>query len=94
MSRPSPSVAALIVAAGRGTRAGDGLPKQYRPLAGRPVLGRAADPLIASSLVGRVVVVIDPSDRDHLDAALPQAGKVLPPVAGGATRQASVLAGL
>ncbi len=41
-----------------------------------------------------MVVVIDPSDRDHLDAALPQGGKVHPPVAGGATRQASVLAGL
>lgn len=94
MSLPSPSVAALIVAAGRGTRAGDGPPKQYRPLAGRQVLAWAADALISSTDVGRVLVVIDPADRPLLDAALPQGAKVLPPVAGGATRQASVLAGL
>jgi len=94
MSLPPPSVAALIVAAGRGTRAGDGLPKQYRSLAGRPVLAWAAAPLIESSHISRVLVVIDPADRALLDAALPQGAKVLPPVAGGATRQASVLAGL
>ena len=41
------SVAALIVAAGRGARAGDGLPKQYRSLAGRPVLARTLEAFLA-----------------------------------------------
>jgi 2-C-methyl-D-erythritol 4-phosphate cytidylyltransferase / 2-C-methyl-D-erythritol 2,4-cyclodiphosphate synthase len=35
---PQTTRAILVVAAGRGVRAGDGLPKQYRLLAGRPVL--------------------------------------------------------
>ncbi len=94
MSPPSPTVAALVVAAGRGTRAGDGLPKQYRTLAGRPLIGWAVDALLASPRVGSLLVVIDPADRALLDAALPAGPKIVTPVAGGATRQASVLAGL
>lgn len=87
-------VAALIVAAGRGTRAGGDLPKQYRCLAGRPVLSYAVEALLASDRIDQVVVVIDPADTALYRSAVPSMPRLLAPVAGGATRQASVLAGL
>ena len=87
-------VAALIVAAGRGTRAGGDLPKQYRRLAGRPVLSYAVEAFLASDRIDHVVVVIDPADAELYRSAVPSTPRLLAPVAGGATRQASVLAGL
>lgn len=87
------SCIALIVAAGRGVRAGDGPPKQYRLLGGRPVLSHALRPLCAHPAITEVRVVIHPGDRNlYEDAA---AGQQLgPAIAGGATRRESVLAGL
>ncbi len=89
-------VAALVVAAGRGARMGGGVPKQYRDLAGRPVLARTLAAFLRHPRVDRVVVAIHPDDRALYDAAV--AGlddqRLLPPVSGGATRQASVRAGL
>jgi 2-C-methyl-D-erythritol 4-phosphate cytidylyltransferase / 2-C-methyl-D-erythritol 2,4-cyclodiphosphate synthase len=91
MSRPT--TLALIVAAGRGSRAGDGLPKQYRPLTGRPVLRRTVEAFIRHPRIDAVQVVIHPDDRKLYDAAV--AGLDLPAaVAGGATRQESVRLGL
>lgn len=84
------STAAIIVAAGRGTRAGDGLPKQWRPLAGRPVLAWTLDALRAGGL-SRLVLVLHPDDMDRA-TTLDQHGVTL--VAGGATRTASVRAAL
>ncbi|MEQ9638846.1 MAG: bifunctional 2-C-methyl-D-erythritol 4-phosphate cytidylyltransferase/2-C-methyl-D-erythritol 2,4-cyclodiphosphate synthase [Alphaproteobacteria bacterium] len=87
------SVAALIVAAGRGQRFGSDAPKQYAALAGQPILRHAAAAFVAHPRVSRVLVVIHPDDRALHDDAV--AGLDLsPPVPGGATRQASVLAGL
>lgn len=87
------SCIALIVAAGRGVRAGDGLPKQYRPLGGRPVLAHALRPLCAHPAISEVRVVIHPDDRALYEAAV--AGqRVGPAIPGGATRRESVLAGL
>ena len=93
------TTAALIVAAGRGVRVGGPLPKQYRPLAGRAVLGHSVRRFAAHPGVDRVRVVIDPADRPLYDDAMQGsvdtgAGKLLAPVAGGATRQESVLRGL
>jgi 2-C-methyl-D-erythritol 4-phosphate cytidylyltransferase/2-C-methyl-D-erythritol 2,4-cyclodiphosphate synthase len=86
--------AVLIVAAGRGSRAG-GLPKQYRRLAGRPVLLGTIEAFRTHPSVGPILVVIHPDDRALYDAAVTVPGdRLLPPVPGGATRQASVLAGL
>ncbi|MEM8849882.1 MAG: bifunctional 2-C-methyl-D-erythritol 4-phosphate cytidylyltransferase/2-C-methyl-D-erythritol 2,4-cyclodiphosphate synthase [Pseudomonadota bacterium] len=85
MSRPSAT--ALIVAAGRGVRAGGGTPKQYRILAGRAILSHAVE---SFRDVGDVVVVIHPDDRAQAEAAV--SGVTL--VEGGATRAASVKAGL
>ena len=51
--------AAVIVAAGRGTRAGEGEPKQWRDLGGQPVLART---VAAFAGVGRILVVLHPDD--------------------------------
>jgi 2-C-methyl-D-erythritol 4-phosphate cytidylyltransferase/2-C-methyl-D-erythritol 2,4-cyclodiphosphate synthase len=84
---------ALIVAAGRGRRAGGGLPKQYRLLGGRPVLRRTVEAFLAHPAIDAVQVVIHPEDRELYDAAV--AGLPLPaPLTGGATRQESVRRGL
>ncbi|MFN3890387.1 MAG: bifunctional 2-C-methyl-D-erythritol 4-phosphate cytidylyltransferase/2-C-methyl-D-erythritol 2,4-cyclodiphosphate synthase [Beijerinckiaceae bacterium] len=90
-------VAVVLVAAGRGTRAGGDAPKQYRQLGGLPVLARTAG-AFASALPGaRIVCVIHPDDQDRYEDAAARSGiaiGLLAPVAGGATRQDSVRAGL
>jgi 2-C-methyl-D-erythritol 4-phosphate cytidylyltransferase/2-C-methyl-D-erythritol 2,4-cyclodiphosphate synthase len=86
-------VAAIVVAAGRGSRAGPGLPKQFRALGGEPVLRTALKLLAGHPEVARVQPVIHPDDRAAYRAAA-EGLDLLPPVVGGATRQASVLAGL
>lgn len=93
----APVVAAVIVAAGSGIRAGGGVPKQYRLLAGKPVLSRTVDALCMSAAIHQIVVVINPEYRQLYDLALDNvvdATKLLPPAEGGASRQASVRAGL
>ncbi len=47
-SRP-PSLAIVVVAAGRGLRAGEGIPKQYRPVGGDPILTRTMRALHAGA---------------------------------------------
>jgi 2-C-methyl-D-erythritol 4-phosphate cytidylyltransferase/2-C-methyl-D-erythritol 2,4-cyclodiphosphate synthase len=84
---------ALVVAAGRGTRLGGAVPKQYRPLAGRPVLRHSLDTLSRHDAIDRVRVVFNPDDADLYDGAVGGLD-VLPPVAGGAARQDSVRLGL
>ena len=90
----SQTVSALIVAAGRGTRAGEGLPKQYRPLRGQPVLAHTLRALLAHKAVGAVQVVIHPDDISLYEAATAGIAGLLPPVFGGETRSESVLNGL
>jgi len=89
-------VAALIVAAGRGSRAalaGSDTPKQYELIGGVPVLAHTLHPFLRNSAITHVQVVIHTDDRDLYDQAT-EGVSLLPPVIGGATRQASVLAGL
>jgi len=86
------SFSAVIVAAGSGERAGDGGPKQWRPLAGRPVARWSLEGLLAAGAL-EVAVVVRPEDRGVATAAffgLP--GWVL--VDGGASRFESVRNGL
>jgi 2-C-methyl-D-erythritol 4-phosphate cytidylyltransferase/2-C-methyl-D-erythritol 2,4-cyclodiphosphate synthase len=87
-------VAAVIVAAGRGTRAGEGnVPKQFRPVAGETMLRRTLGLFAGAAGCELVQTVIHADDNDLYRAAA--AGfNLLPPVTGGATRQASVHAGL
>ncbi|MBV8186186.1 MAG: bifunctional 2-C-methyl-D-erythritol 4-phosphate cytidylyltransferase/2-C-methyl-D-erythritol 2,4-cyclodiphosphate synthase [Alphaproteobacteria bacterium] len=88
-----PSCTALIVAAGRGSRFGGSLPKQYALLEGEPVLRRTIAALRAAAGIDKVQVVIGGGDEGHYAEAT--AGLDLPPpVKGGATRQHSVLNGL
>jgi 2-C-methyl-D-erythritol 4-phosphate cytidylyltransferase/2-C-methyl-D-erythritol 2,4-cyclodiphosphate synthase len=87
------SVAALVLAAGRGLRSGGGIPKQYRSVAGKPVVRRSLELFLGHPRVAHVQPVLHPDDREFFNAAT--AGLAfLEPVCGGATRQASVLAGL
>jgi 2-C-methyl-D-erythritol 4-phosphate cytidylyltransferase/2-C-methyl-D-erythritol 2,4-cyclodiphosphate synthase len=91
------TTAAIIVAAGRGTRAktGGGAPKQYLPLAGAPVLAYSLRTLTDHPRIDTAVVVYNPEDAEFYQAAaIPFQSRLRPPVAGGATRQMSVLAGL
>ncbi len=86
---------AIVVAAGRGSRAGEGLPKQYRRLAGRTVLGRTLEAFASHPRVTRILCAIHPDDLELYDAsvgelAAPLRAKLLDPVYGGATRQISV----
>ena len=84
---------ALIVAGGRGVRAGDGVPKQYRDIGGVPVLRHAIEAFVCHPAIDGVQVVIHADDAALYAKAV--AGLGLPaPVHGGATRQQSVLAGL
>jgi len=84
---------ALIVAAGRGTRFGGDLPKQYLPLGGATVLRHAVNAFAAHPRIAGVLVAIRPEDRALFDRTV--AGlSVLPPVPGGAERQDSVRLGL
>jgi len=81
---------ALIVAAGTGTRIGGSTPKQFLPLAGRSMLARAVAAFARHPGIDRVVVAVA-ADR------IEQARALLGPVdivAGGATRRASVAAGI
>lgn len=87
------SCIALVVAAGRGTRLGAPLPKQYLPLGGVAVLRHSVTTLLDHPRIGGVCVVIHPDDRPHYDEAV--AGlDLLPPIAGGAQRQDSVRNGI
>lgn len=72
---------------------GDG-PKQYRMLAGKPVLAHSLEAFCDHPLISGVMAVIYPDDMALYSAAAPDHGKMLPPVAGGDSRQESVLAGL
>lgn len=84
---------AIIVAAGRGERAGGELPKQYRPLLGKPLLRWAVEPFLAHPQINGVLVVIDPAFEALYEAST-EGLPLLAPVMGGATRQQSVRAGL
>ena len=89
--------AAVIVAAGRGTRASDAAagPKQYADLGGRAMLAHSMASFINHPLVDLVAVVINPLDEDrYRQISLPFGSKLRGAVAGGSSRQESVLRGL
>ncbi len=88
-------VGVVIVAAGRGVRAGqaDG-PKQYQRIGGRAIIAHTLEKFLSHPNVGPVVVAIHADDRELFEqAAEAAAGRVLA-VTGGPSRQASVRLGL
>src|SRR3984957_14260721 len=92
MTNP-PRTAAILVAAGRGLRAGTGGPKQYRSIGGQPVIFRAMEPFSNHAQISTVQPVVNPDDTAMFNDAV-RGLQHAPPVKGGATRQASVRAGL
>ena len=93
------TTAALIVAAGRGTRAAgpvpNRMPKQYAQLGATSVLARTLGVFLEHPAVDLATVAIAEADRARYDRAIVSGHrKLIPPVVGGATRQRSVLNGL
>lgn len=82
---------AIIVAAGRGTRAGGEVPKQWQQLHGRPVASHAIDVFVTHQRITDVIVVMHPDDVAAGIVPHPGTHQI---VLGGATRKASVMAGL
>lgn len=85
------SVGAVIVAAGRGTRAGGGSPKQWRPLAGGTVASHTLAAFTSHPKIGQIALVLH---TDDIEATLWPADTQAEIVTGGDTRSASVRAGL
>lgn len=97
MSTRPKFIAAIIVAAGKGERAQTGdfvEPKQYRRVGGRPVLARTVDAFLAHPAISAVVPVIHADHAERYAALGLENERLREPVAGGASRQASVLEGL
>jgi 2-C-methyl-D-erythritol 4-phosphate cytidylyltransferase/2-C-methyl-D-erythritol 2,4-cyclodiphosphate synthase len=88
------TVAAVVVAAGRGERAGTSIPKQYRLIGGEPMIRATLRAFLRHPRIDFVQPVINLDDRDSYQRAISGLKNLLPPVAGGTTRQASVRAGL
>jgi 2-C-methyl-D-erythritol 4-phosphate cytidylyltransferase / 2-C-methyl-D-erythritol 2,4-cyclodiphosphate synthase len=87
-------VAAVVVAAGRGQRAGGDIPKQYRRIGGAPVIRATLSAFSAHPDVDLVQPVIHSADDELFRMASGGLRKLSKPVAGGTTRQSSVHAGL
>ena len=97
-------IAAVVVGAGRGVRAGQSAPKQYVELDGQAVLSRTLEALLLVPGIDCVVPVIHPADRSRFADLRRRLGvrlgtpadatRLLDPVDGGRTRQESVFCGL
>lgn len=88
-------IVALITACGRGNRfnRGEGVPKQYMPLAGKPLLYHSIKAFLDHPQISDVICVINPDDVALYQETV--AGlDLLNPVFGGETRQASIRMGL
>jgi 2-C-methyl-D-erythritol 4-phosphate cytidylyltransferase len=86
-----PKTFALVPAAGQGTRMGDALPKQYLPVAGRPMMFHSLEALAAVGRIDHVIAILSPLDRHwgaHDWSAFPD--KIEAIFAGGASRGQSV----
>ena len=89
-----PKIAALIVAAGKGARAGGAVPKQYQTVAGEAVLARSIRAMLQVEKVDKVTVCIRPEDRDLYDDIAPDSPRLTPPIDGAGERALTVRAGL
>ena len=88
------TIAAIVVAAGRGERAGGGIPKQYRVITGEPLVRSTLRAFLTHPRIDFVQPVVNPADEKLFLAATAGLRNLSPAVAGGSTRQASVRAGL
>jgi 2-C-methyl-D-erythritol 4-phosphate cytidylyltransferase len=91
------STAALLLAAGAGTRLGGIGAKAFVPLGDRPMLKRSLEAIEASGVIDRIVLVVPREEVDRarrLVAEVSEMGRIQDVVSGGETRQASVRCGL
>ncbi|UTW57444.1 bifunctional 2-C-methyl-D-erythritol 4-phosphate cytidylyltransferase/2-C-methyl-D-erythritol 2,4-cyclodiphosphate synthase [Kordiimonas sp. SCSIO 12603] len=86
-------IAVIIVAAGRGTRAGTDGPKQYEKICGKAIIDHTLKSISSSIKEATIVPVIHKDDHQRYEQ-LTHKNCALPPVIGGETRQESVLNGL
>lgn len=86
----SPQIAAIIVAAGSGSRSGSETPKQFTTIAGQPMIAHSHATLASHPAISHILVVIGEGQEQMLADAVPGAVGVT----GGATRRLSVQAGL
>lgn len=85
------NIAVIVPAAGTGSRFGGGLPKQFQPLLGKPILQHVVERFLLDDSVSRVVVPV----AEILLASIRQSAEDrIKFVAGGETRQESVIRGL
>lgn len=89
-------IIALIMAGGRGERAGSSLPKQYLPLKGHSILGHSIAAFLHHPDIDAVRVVMRAGDEDLYGQASAHllCPQLLPPITGGAERRESVYLGL
>lgn len=95
--RDGQKVGCVVVAAGRGVRAGLGYNKAFYPLGGRSVLSRTLDALSGSGCIDELVLVLSEEDFSRYQALTAREGRnslIARVVKGGSTRQASVHNGL
>ncbi len=85
------TIAAIIVAAGKGIRAGGTVPKQFAPLCGKPMLAHSFTALSSHPLITQTIIVIGEGQQDHVRAIQLENVSF---VEGGAERRDSVRAGL
>jgi 2-C-methyl-D-erythritol 4-phosphate cytidylyltransferase len=86
---------ALVPCAGTGTRAGASLPKQYVALHGRPLVAHTLDALQRVERIASILVAVAPEDRAfEREVVWPASGRIAVARCGGATRAATVTAGL
>ncbi len=88
-----PRTAVLVVAAGKGERAGHDVPKQYRSLLGKPMLRWAVEAFARHDSIDLMQIVIGADDQADYASAM-EGLNALPPLAGGPTRQHSAMHGL
>lgn len=89
----SHKTAAVILAAGIGSRAGGEIPKQYQHISGEPMLRKTICRFLQHSEISLVQVVVNPQHKNLYERAL-SGLSLAKPVEGGTTRQASVFSGL
>ena len=88
------SLHALVLAAGSARRLAGPVPKQYLPLAGKPLLRYNVEALAAHPAVSQTTVVIRDADRDIYNRAVADLKRLTSPIIGGDERQRSALNGL
>ena len=90
------SITAIIVAAGRGTRAGSGVPKQYRKIGQKPILQHTIESLLSHNAISKILCVIHEDDTKLYMNMVTKINdnRLSKPVHGGATRSESVFEGI